>query len=425
MKILLAVSGGIDSMTMADMCVSHSCLMPDAEYAVAHCNFNLRPGECDEDEGLVFEWALDHDLVFYRKSFDTEEYAASKGISIEMAARELRYGWFAKTVRENGFDALAVAHNLNDDVETLFLNLLRGTGLKGLCGIEPVSMMNFPEGPLKVIRPLLGLTRKQIEEYQAAHNVPYRLDRTNLENEYKRNRIRNLVFPILEQMNPSYLRTLESDIAHFRVAQSALDGLFRSACDKVLDCNGDITLESLKQTPGWEYVLYRILDDRGFNASAAKSLTALIASENATFAGKTFKGEKMDAVTASGRIQFVPHVRVRANYKVEEIEYVPGMSLKTPEGMLLLDRDCLPEGYLIREWLPGDWFVPFGMKGRKKVSDYFTDTHTSIADKSGALVLAASVQAGHVYALLGRRIDDSVKVTSSTRKILKFFQPEN
>lgn len=426
MKILLAVSGGIDSMTMADMCVSHSCLMPEAGYSVAHCNFHLRPGECDGDESLVREWAGEHGLDFFCRDFDTEKYAADNGISIEMAARELRYAWFAELVREHSFDALAVAHNLNDDAETLFLNLLRGTGPRGLCGMGSRTVMDFPEGPLTVLRPLLGLTRKQIEEYAEANGVPYRTDRTNLENDYKRNRLRNLVFPMFEEMNPSFLRTMESNMAHFRDAAVALEGFYKSACPKVVDCNGDISLDALKAIEGWEYVLYRILDGKGFNSSSIESLTSLVASsDRGTFAGKTFSGVEADAVTTSGRIQFVPHVRARMQYLMEEMDYLPGMSLKTPEGVLLMDKDALPEGFEVREWLPGDWFVPFGMKGRKKLSDFFSDTHTSIADKAAALVVAAPGGAGRVYAVLGRRIDDSVKVTSSTRRILKFFQPEN
>lgn len=427
MKILLAVSGGIDSMTMADMCVSHSCLMADAEYAIAHCNFHLRPGECDGDEQLVRGWAEKHGLAFYRKDFDTEGYARAKGLSIEMAARELRYAWFAETVREHGFAAVAVAHNLNDDAETLFLNLLRGTGLKGLCGMDDAAAMDFPEGPLTILRPLLGMTRKQIEEYAESHDVPYRVDRTNLENGYRRNRIRNLVFPLFEEMNPSFLRTLESNMAHFRQAQSALDSLYATACRKVFDGNGDISIAALRETEGWEYVLYRILDDRGFNAAAVSGLTGMVRTHGiGTFSGKTFPGDRgIDAITASGRIQFVPRVRARVEYEVVEMDYTPGMSLKTPEGVLLVDRDRLPSDYEIRPWLPGDWFIPLGMKGRKKVSDFFTDTHTSIADKADALVISAPGGAGRVYAVLGRRIDDSVKVTSSTKRLLKFLEPQD
>lgn len=425
MKVLLAVSGGIDSMTMADICVSHSRFCPpelqDADFSIAHCNFHLRPGDCDLDEKLVREWAEKHSTPFFKKDFDTQSYASGKGISIEMAARDLRYGWFAELCQAEGFDAVAVAHNANDNAETLMLNLLRGTGIRGLCGMGTATQMFPVSGGLTILRPLLGMTRQDIEHYATLYRVPYRTDKTNLENEYKRNKIRNLVFPVFEEINPSFIKTLGSDMEHFRQAADVLDHWVDQYRLEVTgtdpDGNTFISVSRLTATPDWEYLLYRILEDWGFNGSVAQSLTELIRSDKATFAGKTFTGEDHSIITAPDRIIIFNGI-AETEYDISEYEYVPGMPLKCPPGVLIMDAGMVPSDHIIRHWEDGDWLVPLGMKGKKKVSDLFTDLHLNLLQKRKILVLAVPGDS-HVLAVLGLRIDDSVKVTPATEKIIK------
>ncbi len=421
-------------MTMADICVSHSRFCPlelqDAEFAIAHCNFHLRPGDCDLDEKLVREWAEGHCVPFFKKDFDTQSYASGRGISIEMAARDLRYAWFAELCETEGFDAVAVAHNANDNAETLMLNLLRGTGIRGLCGMDPsgnwngcLSYGNAEAHWPKLMRPLLGMTRRDIEHYATLYHVPYRTDRTNLENEYKRNKIRNLVFPVFEEINPSFIQTLGSDIAHFRQAADVLDHWVDSHRLEVTgtdpDGNTFISVSRLTATEDWEYLLYRILEEWGFNGSVAESLTGLIRSGKATFAGKTFTGEDHSIVTAPDRIIIFREIP-ETEYDISEYEYTPGMPLKCPPGVLIMDAGKVPADYIIRHWEDGDWLVPLGMKGRKKVSDLFTDLHLNLLQKQKSLVLATP-GSSHVLAVLGLRIDDSVKVTPATEKIIKIL----
>ena len=206
-KTLLAVSGGIDSMCMAEIYVRRC---PSDSIAVAHCNFNLRGAESDGDEALVRSWAESHGVRCHVRSFDTRAFAAEHGVSIEMAARELRYRWFAQLCESEGYEEVAVAHNANDNAETLMLNLLRGSGMKGLSGMAEVSSLPVPAGSaVRLIRPMLEMTRKQIEGYALAHGVKYRHDSTNFSSEYKRNMLRNEVFPVFERVNPSVVRMVK------------------------------------------------------------------------------------------------------------------------------------------------------------------------------------------------------------------------
>ena len=201
--LLLAVSGGIDSMYLANRAPE---LFPGARFGVAHCNFGLRGSESDGDEAFVRAWCDRHALPFYLRRFDTRAYAARNGLSIEMAARELRYAWFDELCREYGYEAVAVAHNADDNAETLVLNLLRGTGTRGLRG------MGDRDG---IVRPLLDTTREEIRNWMMDHGCAWREDSTNADNSPKRNRIRNEVFPVFARINPSFVRTLGEDMRRF------------------------------------------------------------------------------------------------------------------------------------------------------------------------------------------------------------------
>ena len=291
MKVLLAVSGGIDSMYMLHRAPD---LFPGASLAVAHCNFRLRGAESDGDEAFVRAECEKAGLTLFVKRFDTSAHASANGISIEMAARELRYAWFRELCREHGFDAVATAHNANDNAETLILNLLRGTGTKGLRGIPDHG---------SIVRPLLGVARDEIREWMERHGFEWREDSTNAESEVKRNKIRNRVFPVFAEINPSFVRTLGEDIERIRQTDDIADDYFREAAARIVKhapeaASGailEISVPGLLALKHWRYVLWRIIEDYSFSAETFAKLCELLdryrtgAPGTVTLSGKTFQ----------------------------------------------------------------------------------------------------------------------------------------
>lgn len=423
--VLLAVSGGVDSMCMAELFLNSTAKV---RFALAHCNFHLRGEESDSDEALVREWAESHGVIFIKKDFDTKEYAASNGVSIEMAARELRYTWFAEVCRERGFAALAVAHNANDNAETMILNMLRGTGVKGMTGMRGSSLL--PGSDARLIRPLLGFTRKDIHEYAVSHGLQWHEDSTNADSAYKRNCIRNEVFPLFERLNPSFLTTLNEDMERFAQVQSVADEYVRSVSAEIarLEDNGLPVIERQKLTSkkDWEYVLFRLMEPFGFTSSVVADLVSVLKS-GGTVSGRTFVAHEYLAVTSAREIVISPVAELAeatdltingpGTYSLNGIEFSVSLSddvkdVKTSVGETKLD---LPFPFTIRHWQPGDWMRPLGMRGRKKLSDIFVDLKFSLTEKKKALVIAD--EGSHVLALVGHRIDDSVKVTKDTSSV--------
>lgn len=423
--VLLAVSGGVDSMCMAELFLNSTAKV---RFALAHCNFHLRGEESDSDEALVREWAESHGVIFIKKDFDTKEYAASNGVSIEMAARELRYTWFAEVCRERGFAALAVAHNANDNAETMILNMLRGTGVKGMTGMRGSSLL--PGSDARLIRPLLGFTRKDIHEYAVSHGLQWHEDSTNADSAYKRNCIRNEVFPLFERLNPSFLTTLNEDMERFAQVQSVADEYVRSVSAEIarLEDNGLPVIERQKLTSkkDWEYVLFRLLEPFGFTSSVVADLASVLKSDG-TVSGRTFVAHEYLAVTSAREVVISPVAELAeatdltingpGTYSLNGIKFSVSLSddvkdVKTSVGETKLD---LPFPFTIRHWQPGDWMRPLGMRGRKKLSDMFVDLKLDILEKKKALVIAD--EGSHVLALVGHRIDDSVKVTKDTSSV--------
>lgn len=463
--VLLAVSGGIDSMCMADL-----FRRTGLPFAIAHCNFHLRGAESDGDEAMVRDWAARAGIRFHKTDFDTETFAADNGTSIEMAARELRYKWFSRLCVEEGYSALCVAHNANDNAETLFLNLVRGTGLKGLSGMGEESFVPYSEEGVRVrlLRPLLSFARKQIEGYVRRYSIPYREDRTNAETDYRRNRIRHLVFPVLEQMNPSFIRTVSEEMTYFSQAGAIADIYYRSVADAVVKESGpgaEIDLARLKSYGQWEYVLYRFLENHGFNGAAVSSVVSLLKSDR-TVSGKMFRSAGFVLVTAGGKLILRPAssfrtenregargfrnsglgrpgalfpsdtgddsftvVRGEGSYRCNgsgfRVSVVPRSgigTLRQPAGTLIFDAASLKFPFVCRIWRDGDWFVPFGMKGRKKVSDFFTDLKYDLFRKKASVMVVDTADTGRdehrIAAVLGERIDDRYRVSDSTSEVL-------
>lgn len=446
---LLAVSGGVDSMCLADLWVraygSEGC-------AIAHCNFNLRGEDSDADEALVTQWSDEHGVLLHKTSFETVEYASENGLSIEMAARELRYRWFAKLCADHGYKAVAVAHHADDNAETMVLNMVRGAGLKGFTGMKPISTSAY--GTI-IVRPLLTFTRKQIEGHAFAWKVPYREDKTNASVEYRRNSIRHEVFPLFERMNPSYVRTLNREMAYFNDASTIVDDWCRAQLAKVLrpDCHFEraerfeksISTPSLLSIPQWRYLLYYILEPYGFNTATLESIEALLMSDR-TVSGKRFVSDGYVLLTQRDSLvvrrkeetatdAFVP-IRCAGAYHVngsrvlvETLAWTSDMPLKQPAGTLIFDADRLKFPFVCRRWRAGDWMIPFGMKGKKKLSDLFADLKYGHIEKETALVIVDCrgdmAQQQHVAAALPVRIDDRYKVTKDTTRIIRIRITEN
>ena len=417
--VLLAVSGGIDSMVMAGLFLESR---HKHDITLAHCNFHLRGDESDSDEAFVRDWAREMGVPFLKVDFDTKEYAAVHGVSVEMAARELRYSWFASLCEDHGFKAVAVAHNANDNAETLILNLLRGTGLKGICGMREVSVL--PGSSAKLIRPLLGFTRDEIKAYALSKGLSWREDSTNADSTFKRNLIRNEVFPLFAKVNPSFLDTLNSDMRRFSQVQEIADDFFLKYVASPSTGSATIDVRKLLGFDHWEYVLYRILEPYGFNESVIGDLTELIKSGR-TFSGREFHSPTHIAITSRTEISIMAptdgegpedaasliEVRGPGVYSVGGVRFLVEMarveSLKLPEGVLVAN---LGFPFAVRRWKEGDWMCPLGMKGRrKKLSDMFGDLKFTPSQKEKALVIAD--EGSHVLALIGYRIDESVALS--------------
>lgn len=464
---LLAVSGGVDSMCLADMWLR---CFGAGSFAIAHCNFHLRGEESDSDESLVTEWAEKYGVLLHKVDFDTAGYASENGVSIEMAARELRYRWFGNLCLEYGYPAVVVAHHADDNAETLVLNMVRGAGLKGFTGMKPIaplpSGLSFrePSGhcgatephcgqgvAIHILRPLLTFTRKQIEGHVFAWKVPYHEDSTNSSVEYRRNSIRHEVFPLFEKMNPSYVRTLNREMTYMSDASSIVEEWCRDRAREVIIPSAgfshsqddmSISIPALMAVPQWRYLLYYMMEPFGFNASVLESLENLLVSGR-TVSGKRFESVSHTILTGHDSIVVTMKPNVAKGFHeddvmevkgpgtygfgglkfcVEQIEWTADMPFKQPEGVLIFDSSALEFPFFCRKWRRGDWMIPLGMRGRKKISDLFTDLKYDISDKRQAAMLVADPDGGsgqRVAAVLGVRQDDSMKVTDSTEKVIR------
>ncbi|MGN0200901.1 MAG: tRNA lysidine(34) synthetase TilS [Candidatus Cryptobacteroides sp.] len=401
-NILLAVSGGIDSMYLANRA---SELFPGALLALAHCNFCLRGEESDGDEAFVRQWCRERGLECHVKRFDTLGYAEAHGLSTEMAARELRYGWFAQLCSEYGYEATAIAHNADDDAETLMLNLIRGTGLRGISGMG--------ERP-GIVRPLLRTSREEIRKWMLEHGCSWREDSTNAQSLYKRNVLRNEIFPRLRDLNPSLTATLCEDMERFAQAGAIVEDYWLDARERVLCGDGSIDLRALLGLKHWEYVLWRLLEGSGIRKGEFEDLRDTLRS------GRQIGGKRFGPVVAtSTRLELcATSVCDGPELLCELLPREALSSLKQEEGCLVLDADKVPQPLRIRHFQHGDWMRPLGMGGRrKKLSDILKELGYTVGSKAGVRVL--EIEGSHVGAILCSRIDETLKVDGTTSRVLR------
>jgi tRNA(Ile)-lysidine synthase len=413
-KFLLAVSGGIDSMVMA-----HLFHHQKYSIGVAHCNFSLRDGESDKDEELVRQFADANNIPFYTTRFDTKKFARENKLSVQMAARELRYKWFEELRNEYGYDSIAVAHNLNDNIETLLINLIRGTGLAGLTGMKPVSN--------KIIRPLLFATRNNIISYRDQYNIVFREDKSNNDTKYIRNKIRHLVIPVLKEINPSIEITLNEAAERF----SGFNEIVSDHITSLRECIKEereqfitFNIILLKKYSHNKAVLFELFKPYGITGALLTDLMKIIEGKTGgqviTDTHRIIKNRKelivsdeKKQIEKSYTIDSVEDLTMFAGISTAKIVTInPTYEIPNDPHIACIDSQKVTFPLIIRKWRVGDYFYPLGMRQKKKLSDYFIDKKYSIFDKENIFILESG---GKILWIIGDRIDDRFKITNSTK----------
>lgn len=414
--ILVAVSGGMDSVALCAL--FH---LAGFTFGIAHCNFKLRGAESDGDEEFVRQLALDYKVNFYTESFETYEYARSKGISIQMAARDLRYNWFDQLLNIENYSVIATAHHLDDQAETFFINLLRGAGLSGLHGILPKQR--------RIIRPLLFANREQIDDFVRDNRLPYREDSSNKSRKYLRNRLRHQLMPVLLDIDPAFSQKLDSTMHHLRGVENILNQRIAEVSARLIIKKTNsfhIEIKKIKELLPTETWVYLLLQQFGFSTVVLKEISGAMDG----ISGKQFFSPTHRLIK-DREILIVEPLSV---LNLEQKEYfineeTPGISLPFPlefrwlpvaEALPLLynpayaclDASKLTYPLTLRRWQKGDSFVPFGMKGRKMVSDFLIDLKLSIPEKEKIWIL---LSAGEVVWIVGKRIDERFKISKQTQ----------
>lgn len=415
-RILLAVSGGIDSMVMAWLFRESGI-----EHVIAHCNFSLRREESDRDEEFVASWADSNNIPFCSTRFDTLSYAATRKISVQMAARELRYDWFSSLVRNEGYDSVAVAHNLNDNVETFLINLIRGTGLSGLTG-----MKQHAGG---VIRPLLFATRNEIAALAAEKNIEYREDSSNIELKYTRNRIRHKVIPEMEMVNPGILAAINETMDHLSSSSEIVDAYVTLLSNDLFRLRGDSAEADIDKltalNPAAPY-LYEIFRRYGLSPKQTPEVISLLGSET----GRYMYTSTHRLLNDRGKIIITPRntepkekyifnsideMRISGLFSEMRITEPSDEPLPSSQLTASLNLDSVVFPVSVRNWEPGDRFMPLGMKNMKKISDFLIDLKVPLSEKEKVLLLLSGDE---VMWVMGYRIDDRFRITDQTKRIL-------
>lgn len=414
--VLVALSGGADSVALA-------CVLQDLGYKIeaAHCNFCLRGAESDRDEAFVTDFCQRRKIVLHRRCFSTHAYAHEHHVSIEMAARTLRYDFFEQLLQERELDSVAVAHHREDNTETVLLNLLRGTGIRGLRGIQ------YRNG--KVVRPLLDVSRQEIEDYLAECHQDYVTDSTNLQDEVQRNKIRLNVMPRMREIYPNADESIHQGACRlsdaFRIYEYGMDLLMQQVVH-----GNRILLEELNRTPAPETVLYEILSRMDFNPAQVAAIYEQQGGESGkvyesathrllrdrealVFEKKAVRPARLEKVLP---LEGIMRVTDDVTFLISRSSYSSGGPLPREKNVICMDLDKVEFPLVVRTPQTGDRFMPFGMKGMKLVSDFLTDLKKNVFEKERQLLVCSGDKIAWV---VGERPDDRFRVTEYTRHILR------
>ncbi len=417
-RILLAVSGGVDSIAMVR-------LFMDAgfHFGIAHSNFGLRGEESDGDEAFVRDLASRAGVPFFMKHFDTKLFAAEKKISIQMAARDLRYAWFDEILTENGYSYVATAHHLDDQAETFFINLIRGTGISGMHGILP------KQG--KIIRPLMFTTRERIMAYALDIQLEWRDDRSNKSRKYLRNKLRLDVLTELFKINPRFSHKLNETIHHLRDVESIYNNHIAGITADLVQHTSEgilISIDWIYEYEPHDTYLFELLKPYGFSFPVVKEIVRSLD----TFAGKIFYSpthrllrdrenfiiQPLAELTAEPsliEIYTIEKDLAQLDFPISLCAHETDQIIDLPMGKAstaFLDMDKLVFPLSLRKWEKGDWFIPLGLKGKKKLSDFFIDQKFSLSDKEKTWILTSG---NDIVWVVGKRIDNRYRITPKTR----------
>ena len=416
-RLILALSGGIDSMVLADL-----LLKTNVQFVAAHCNFHLRGAESDGDEQFVREFAEKHGIQCFVKHFNTEQYAIEQCISIEMAARDLRYAWFEELRQQLGYDKIAVAHHADDQTETFFINLLRGAGLRGLKGMQPQNGA--------VIRPLLWASREQIHQYVLENQILWREDHTNAESVYLRNKIRNQLLPVFDELHSEARQGLYKSLEHLASENELFRTLLKEKLDKIVVKIDGCQIADKQWFVDNFQLLFEWLRQFGFNTEQCHfihgamelgignhydSLTHRLAigrndlqlfelKENKSFDGIRI-GIGEEEITSPVHLQF------------SKLEKTTDFVVDKSPDVALLDADRIRFPLTLRHWRHGDRFHPLGMSGSKLLSDFFVDQKFTAFQKQNVWLMVSTDD--DIVWVVGHRIDDRYKVTSKTKSVFQ------
>ena len=416
-KVILALSGGIDSMVLADL-----LLKVKVNFVAAHCNFHLRGEESDGDEQFVRDYAERNGIQCFVKHFETEKYAAEQGISIEMAARDLRYAWFEQLRQQLGYDKIVVAHHADDQAETFFINLLRGAGLNGLKGMKPQNGV--------IIRPLLWASREQIRKYAVENQILWREDHTNAESVYLRNKIRNQLLPAFDELHAEARQGLYKSLEHLAAENELYRELLQEKLGQIIEYNGDIQRipysAFLIQHSSFQ-LLFEWLRQYGFNTDQCHFIyDALGSSVGNQYCSPThcvvigrnelqlseIKAKTDDEIQIEiGEEEIFSPVYLRFSRFEKNADFIINKSSEVAQ----LDADKIQFPLTLRHWHHGDRFHPLGMKGSKLLSDFFVDQKFTEWQKRNVWLLVSAD--GDILWVVGYRIDERYKVTISTKTI--------
>lgn len=411
-KMLLATSGGMDSMVLLQL-----CLQSGLDVRVAHCNFQLRGTESDEDERFVQSECEKVNVLVYVNRFETKKFAEEQKLSIQVVARNLRYEWFNTLLINNSYDYILTAHHLDDSLETFLINLTRGSGLEGFTGI--------PQQNGHVVRPLLAFSRNEIETFAKENNILWREDSSNASDKYLRNKLRHDVVPVLKELNPSLLATFQNTISSLQQSQSLVNDASQMVYKKVVseEDTTKIDIAKLLNYPNYKGYLYQWLQSYGFTAWS--DIYDLLKAQS----GKQVFSEKYIVLKDRNHLILFPKQKEQEpihfwiNKEDKEVKFplklafcnVDDISV-VPTNTIFVDEDKLVFPLAIRKWQEGDYFYPFGMEGKKKLSKYFKDEKFSLIDKSNTWLLCSDNQ---IVWVIGKRQDNRFKTDDKTTNILK------